>query len=162
MGPHLVNDATGSTEAVVRRGYGAGELPRFPEEQKSNLLEFAHFFRRTYRSVDCVNAAAAPPSGRCNKDYREKMLFRNYVLTRRYDFGRSTLQSWEFITRARGDDGLMNVSSWKELEEALRHEDGSDRLLCGAKATWKAYLHRKRSYVGLGGFRSLERSSGGS
>lgn len=85
------------------------------------------------------------------------MLFRNYVLTRRYDFGRSTAQSWEFIAQARGDDRLMNITSWKELEEALRQKEEADRLLRGAKSTWKAYLHRKRNSFDP---RSLERPAG--
>lgn len=73
------------------------------------------------------------------------MPFRNYVLTRRYDFGRSNPRSWEFIARARGDERLMNVETWPDLEKALRQSGAPDRITEGARATWKAYLHRRRT-----------------
>ena len=67
------------------------------------------------------------------------MSFRDYVLGRKYDYGRGSPTSWKLIAFARGDDHFPDVVSFGELLAYLGKNDVPDELTAAAKAVWSSY-----------------------
>ena len=71
--------------------------------------------------------------------------FRQYVDARKYDFGRGSAAAWKFIAAARGDGGLPDARSWRELETYLRSVGSPDEQLAAARSVWRSFTaHRSR------------------
>ena len=76
--------------------------------------------------------------------------FREYVVLRRYDFGRSRPESWAFIAFARGDPDLVDVQSWAELRHYLETAEAPPDIVSGARSVWRSFtayrslLHQDR------------------
>jgi hypothetical protein len=71
------------------------------------------------------------------------MSFREYVLTRRYDYGRGSQRAWAFIARLRGSPALPDFSSWRELHAYLRTAGVTPHDLDSARVVWRSYQSRK-------------------
>ena len=66
--------------------------------------------------------------------------FRDYVLGRKYDFGRGSTASWAFIAFARGDPNFPDIASSSELKDYLRRVGASRRQrAAAAKTVWGSY-----------------------
>lgn len=72
--------------------------------------------------------------------HSQDLTFRDYVLNRRYDFGRGSRESWNFIAHARGDPSLLNVNSWHELRACLEQRNIAANIVQAGRAVWQAYL----------------------
>ena len=71
--------------------------------------------------------------------------FRDYVDARKYDFGRGSAAAWSFIAHARGDSGLPDAKSWRELESYLRQSGSPDDRVAAARSVWRSFTaHRSR------------------
>jgi hypothetical protein len=65
--------------------------------------------------------------------------FRDYVMGRKYDFGRGRRESWQFIAFARGAGDFPNPNSWRELEAYVRRRGLTDEYGEPARAVWRSY-----------------------
>jgi len=71
--------------------------------------------------------------------------FRDYVLHRKYDYGRGSAASWSFIAFARGDRRFRDVGSSRELLAYLKEAGASEELVLGARAAWNSFtVYRSR------------------
>jgi hypothetical protein len=71
--------------------------------------------------------------------------FRDYVMTRKYDFGRGSRDAWRFIAFARGDRDFPDPASWRELEAYVRRSGLADEFAGPARAVWRSFIaHRSR------------------
>jgi hypothetical protein len=71
---------------------------------------------------------------------RQDLTFHDYVLNRRYDFGRGSRESWNFIAYARGDPSLLNVNNWRELRAGLERRNLAANVVQAGRAVWQSYL----------------------
>ena len=69
------------------------------------------------------------------------MTFREYILGRRYNFGRGTDAAWEFLALAIGRDDLLDSGSLSQLEARLGADGAPGRLIQGARSAWRSYRH---------------------
>lgn len=65
--------------------------------------------------------------------------FRDYLLARKYDFGRGSEAAWRFIALARGDSGLPDIGDRRELEKYLARNDFSGEIRAGAHSAWRSF-----------------------
>ena len=65
--------------------------------------------------------------------------FRDYVLGRKYDYGRGSTASWAFIAFARGDPKFPDIASSAELKDYLRRVDAHETAGAAAKTVWGSY-----------------------
>ena len=71
--------------------------------------------------------------------------FRDYVMTRKYDFGRGSRASWRFIAFARGARDFPDPTSWRELEAYVQRSGLADEFAGPARAVWRSFtVHRSR------------------
>lgn len=70
----------------------------------------------------------------------QDLTFHDYVLNRRYDFGRGSSESWNFIAHARGDPSLLDVNSWRELRVCLEQRNLAANMVRAGRAVWGNYL----------------------
>lgn len=71
------------------------------------------------------------------------MSFKQYVFTRKYGFGRGSRESWEFITRARGDARFPDAKSWPELRAYLMSCGMPEEMVRAARRVWGSYQSRR-------------------
>lgn len=69
------------------------------------------------------------------------MSFKDYILSRRYQFGRATKASWEFVAFALGREDVLDSTNWAQLEAMLRAEQLPEHLMDGARSTWRSFRH---------------------
>lgn len=67
--------------------------------------------------------------------------FRTYVCSRKYDYGRGTVEAWRFLSVAVGRVEYLAVDSMAELEGFLVRDDAGQDLVRGARSVWKSYMH---------------------
>ena len=79
--------------------------------------------------------------------------FRDYVHRRRYDFGRGSAAAWSFIALARGDRGLPDAKSWRELEAYLKGAGAPEAQLAAARSVWRSFTAHRSRAARDGGFR---------
>lgn len=65
--------------------------------------------------------------------------FRDYVLGRKYDFGRGSAASWGFIAFARGDADFPEIATAAELQAYLERTGVPDAMAAAAKGVWRSY-----------------------
>ena len=65
--------------------------------------------------------------------------FRDYVLGRKYDFGRGSTASWAFIAFARGDPDFPDIASASELYSYLGGAGASEAMAAAARTVWGSY-----------------------
>ena len=65
--------------------------------------------------------------------------FHNYVLTRKYDFGRGSAAVWSFIAFARGDAGFPDARSWRELRAYLVAVGVDPQSIEAARTAWRSF-----------------------
>jgi hypothetical protein len=77
-----------------------------------------------------------------------EMSFRDYIRTRRYQFGRGSKAGWLFVARALGDANLPDATSWPELRAYLTQSWEDPAAVDAAQVVWNSYLSlltKKRS-----------------
>lgn len=84
------------------------------------------------RGDGCAQRWGWPGSG-------ETLSFRDYVLTRKYDFGRGSDAAWRFIALARGDRALPDIADRQELDAYLARTGLMGEMRVGAYSTWRSY-----------------------
>lgn len=65
--------------------------------------------------------------------------FRDYVLGRKYDFGRGSAASWTFIAFARGDANFPEIATGPELQAYLAQAEVPSGLAAAATSVWRSY-----------------------
>lgn len=70
----------------------------------------------------------------------QDLTFHDYVLNRRYDFGRGSRESWNFIAHARGDPSLLDVTSWAELRAGMEQRNLAVNMAQAGRVVWESYL----------------------
>jgi hypothetical protein len=69
-----------------------------------------------------------------------QMSFREYIATRRYQFGRGSNEGWAFVARALGDAAFPDVGSWTELRAYLEACGDDLASIDAARVVWNSYL----------------------
>ena len=82
---------------------------------------------------------AVPASPARSAGGTDATTFRDYVLTRKYDFGRGSASTWAFIAFARGDVSFPQVQSWRELNAYLVHRRVEPDLVEAARTSWRSF-----------------------
>ena len=78
--------------------------------------------------------------------------FRDYVLARKYDYGRGSAGAWRFIAEARGDRDFPDARNWRELQAYLERRGASADLVKAARSVWRSFtVHRSRARSGPNG-----------
>lgn len=71
--------------------------------------------------------------------------FRRYLVSRQWDFGRTNQATWNFIAEAKGDERILAVDSWAQLNSTFRTSGASEEKVARALAVWKSYRRRQRT-----------------
>lgn len=74
---------------------------------------------------------------------RHHASFRDYVMVRKYDYGRGSPGAWQFIAQARGDDGFPDARSWRDLQTYLESRGASGELLKSARSVWRSFAAQR-------------------
>ena len=83
----------------------------------------------------------------------QSLTFRDYVLARKYDFGRGSAATWAFIAYARGDRTFPEIATQRELDDYLARAGVSGELATAARSVWSSftsYRSRMRAKVAAG------------
>jgi hypothetical protein len=84
--------------------------------------------------------------------------FRQYIHTRRYDYGRGGKSRWPFLIHALGDPNLPDAHCWAELRDHLTRSGCGAEMLKAGKIVWRSYIAnlsvRRRASGHLGGAQS--------
>lgn len=65
--------------------------------------------------------------------------FRDYVLGRKYGYGRGSTASWAFIAFARGDPKFPEIASSAELKDYVGRVGAGQGMAAAAKTVWGSY-----------------------
>ena len=72
--------------------------------------------------------------------------FRDYVMTRKYDFGRGSRDGWRFIAFARGARDFPDARSWRELEAYVERRGLAEEFANPARSVWRSFTaYRSRN-----------------
>lgn len=68
------------------------------------------------------------------------MSFADYLMTRKYHFGRGSDSGWAFVARALGDAQMPDAASWAELRAYLETSGDENSTIHAARVVWSSYI----------------------